>query len=70
MYKIIFDNDNSKSYAGNTFVCNRQRFAEFNKSNPKLYKSKTIAENTAENILANCVNVGNNFNVVEVRNEI
>lgn len=67
MYKIVFDCDNIKSkvYSGNTFTCNGHRYAEFNSSNPKLYNSKTMAENTAQNLIENCVNTGNNYLIIE-----
>ncbi len=72
VYKILFHYDNTektKAYIGQTFTYKKQRYVGLDDNLPKYYRSKSVAERTAQNLISNCVNTGNTFEVVGVLDE-
>lgn len=53
-------------YGGGSFVHQKEKYAVFNSSKPKLFNSEAVARNAAEKLLESCVNVGDYFEVEEV----
>lgn len=67
--KFYYNNGMTETYSGGTFVLQGEKYAVFDCMNPKLYKSKKIAENSAKRLINSCVNTSSNYEVVEV-NEV
>ena len=67
MYYIVFHyHDHSKEiYSGGSYIFQKEKYACFDSGNPKLYKSKKVAENTAKKLFNSCANTGCGFEVLE-----
>lgn len=69
MYKIVFhywDSRQSETYSGGTYIFQGEKYAAFDYKNPKLYKSRKVAENSAQKLMLSCVNTSTNYDIVEV----
>ena len=67
MYYIVFHyiNQSTETYSGGFYIFQGEKYACLDNSNPKLYKSKKVAENAAKKLLNSCVNTGSDFEVLE-----
>lgn len=64
MYYIVFICNNSKDtevYSGGTYIHQGEKYACFDRSSPRLYKSEKVAEK----LLKSCVNTGCDFEIVK-----
>lgn len=69
MYKIVFlyydGYDKTETYGGGSYYFQGEKYAVLNNAKPKLYKSKSIAERSAQQLTKSCVNVVG-YEIVEV----
>lgn len=68
MYKIVFHYtaNCTETYGGGTYIYQGEKYAILNDLQPKLYKSKGMAERSAKQIFQSCSNVGYEYEIVEV----
>ena len=69
MYKIQFNypGNLTETYGGGSYTFQEEKYAVLSNSNPKLYKTKAIAERSAQRLINGlCVNVSPNYEIVEV----
>lgn len=69
MYIIVFHYHDSRygteSYGGGTYYYQGEKFAVLNNRKPKLYRSKGIAERSAQQLIKSCANVSDDYEIVE-----
>lgn len=71
-YKIVYsyhDGSRSETYSGGSYIFQGERYAAFDDRKPKLYKSRKVAENSAEKLICSCVNTSTTYKIVEVAEE-
>ena len=67
MYKIVFIDGNMRdTYSGSTYTYQGEKYAAFDNSKPKLYKSKGTAERSAKKLVSSCSNITAEYEIVEV----
>ena len=71
MYKILFvynsRYEDDETYGGGSYTFQGQKYAVFNNREPKLYKSRKIAERSAQQLIKSCVNVSDTYEIIEVK---
>lgn len=65
-YKIYFDYE---AYTGKCYVYQGEYYAILDNKNPKLYKSKKIAERAAKAGVHLFANVSNEYEIIEARED-
>ena len=67
MYKIVFIDGNMRdTYSGSTYIYQGEKYAAFDNSKPKLYKSKGTAERSAKKLVSSCSNITAEYEIIEV----
>lgn len=71
MIKFLYiDGSPPEIYSGGTYIFNGEKYACFNNNNPKVYKSKQLAERSAKKLSLSCSNTeAYHYEIIEVECE-
>lgn len=67
---LYYDGSSPETYSGGTYIVQGEKYACFNDKNPKLYKSKQLAERSAKKLSLTCSNTEiDYYEIIEVECE-